>query len=105
MYVPIDDKSYEYWELLVKTAPTKTERDEFTDQYENYLRDAVFHDFNDDDLWARDSMQPFYENDVGFAEEKLCAMDAVIVAWRKLVARHARGIQTPPMELGNKRRR
>lgn len=105
MYVPIDDKSYEYWELLVKTAPTKTERDEFTDQYENYLRDAVFHDFNDDDLWARDSMQPFYENDVGFAEEKLCAMDAVIVAWRKLVARHARGIQTPPMELGTKRRR
>jgi hypothetical protein len=32
---------------------------------------------------------------VGWDDEQLCGMDAVITGWRKLVSRHNRGIQTP----------
>ena len=102
-YVPTTDNTYEYWELMTFQVNSEEERVATIDRYENYLKKAVFNEFNDDDLWARDAMQPFYENGVGFEEEKLCEMDAVIVSWRKLVARHARGIQTPPKETGKRR--
>ena len=56
---------------------------------------VVLRDFNDCDLWAREAMQDFYANG-GWEEETLCSLDAVIVGWRKLVARYNRGIQPPP---------
>ena len=85
-------------------ADTEEQRADVIDRYDNYLKEAVFHGFNDDDLWAREAMQPFYEHGVGFDEEKLGTMDAVIIAWRKFLSVHARGIQTPPKELGRSRR-
>ncbi|EIF27998.1 ring-hydroxylating dioxygenase, large terminal subunit [Burkholderia sp. Ch1-1] len=100
-YVPTHENKYEYWELMSFTVSSEEERARIVDEYENYLKKAVFNEFNDDDVWAREAMQPFYENDVGFEEERLGEMDAIIIGWRKLVARHARGIQTPPKELGN----
>jgi len=99
-YVPSQENKYEYWELITFPCANEDERAQIVDEYENYLKKAVFHEFNDDDVWAREAMQPFYENNVGFEEERLCDMDAVIIGWRKLVARHARGIQSPPKELG-----
>lgn len=104
-YVPITDDTYEYWEMMTFSYSSEEEKAEIIDRYENYLKEMVFYGFNDDDVWAREAMQPFYENDVGFDEEQLCEMDAVIVAWRKMVAKHARGIQPPPKELGSPRGR
>jgi len=102
-YVPTMEDKYEYWELITFPYVNEEEKAEAVDRFENYYKQAVFFDFNNDDLWARDAMQPFYENGVGFDEEKPGTMDAVIVNWRKLVSRHARGIQSPPKELGRKR--
>ena len=103
-YVPTTEDKYEYWEMMTFTADNEEQRADVIDRYENYLKQAVFHGFNDDDVWARDAMQPFYQNGVGFDEEKLGTMDAVIIAWRKFLSTHARGIQTPPKELGRTRR-
>ena len=103
-YVPTTEDKYEYWEVLTFSVDTEEQRINVIDRYENYLKQAVFHGFNDDDLWARAAMQPFYEHGVGFDEEKLGTMDAVIVAWRKFLSVHARGIQSPPKELGRARR-
>lgn len=103
-YVPSGEDEYEYWEMMSFTVKNEEHREEIIDRYDNYLKKAVFHDFNDDDVWARDAMQPFYQNGVGFDEEKLATMDAVIVAWRKFVSTHARGIQSPPKEVGKSRR-
>ncbi|WP_432239515.1 Rieske 2Fe-2S domain-containing protein [Herbaspirillum robiniae] len=98
-YVPTHEDKYEYWELMTFDPKDEEDKKRILDQYEHYLKKAVFHEFNDDDLWARDAMQPFYQNGVGFEEEKLGEMDAIIIGWRKLVARHARGIQDAPKEL------
>jgi hypothetical protein len=104
MYVPIDDQSYEYWEIIACETPTQEDQETFVDKYENYLKKAMFNDFNDQDLVARDAMQPFYAQDVGWSSERLCSLDAVIVGWRKLVAGYARGIQSPPKELARTRK-
>lgn len=95
-YVPTTNNTYEYWELMCFPYSNEEEKAALLDEYEYYLKKAVFHGFNDDDVWAREEMQSFYEDGVGFEEEKLCELDAVIINWRKLAARHARGIQEPP---------
>jgi phenylpropionate dioxygenase-like ring-hydroxylating dioxygenase large terminal subunit len=95
-YVPTTDDTYEYFQIMVFSAKTEEMRAEAVDRFDNYLKDAVFKGFSDDDLWAREAMQSFYGDNLGFDEEKLGTMDAVIVGWRKLAARHARGIQAPP---------
>ena len=104
MYVPIDDQTYQYWELIACETPTPEDETAFVDQYENYLKKAMFNDFNDQDLVARDAMQPFYAQDAGWSAEQLCSLDAVIIGWRKLVAGYARGIQSPPKELSRPRK-
>ncbi len=104
-YVPTTDDTYEYWELMCFKYNSEEERQAILDEYEHYLKDAVFHGFNDDDVWAREEMQAFYENGVGFEDEQLCEMDAVIINWRKLVSRHARGIQNAPRTLNKPARR
>lgn len=98
-YVPTTDDTYEYWELMCFEYTTEQERLTILDEYEHYLKEAVFHGFNDDDVWAREEMQTFYENGVGFEDEQLCELDAVIINWRKMVSRHARGIQSAPRSL------
>lgn len=100
-YVPIDDKRHEYWEVLAMTCRTDEERREFEFKYKHLWKElALGAGFNDHDLFAREAMQPFYERARGWREEKLCSLDAYIVAWRKMAAKYNRGIQSPPEGLG-----
>ena len=93
-YVPINDKRHEYWQIIAGHCATDEERETFQNRYQNLYEPLALRDFNDHDLFAREAMQSFYENG-GWQEEVLCSMDAVLVAWRKLVSRYNRGIQTP----------
>lgn len=96
-YVPIDDKTHMYWEVLATRCATTEERERFEYDFEHVWREQALFGFNDHDVFAREQMEPFYSSDggSGWKDEQLCAMDAVIVGWRKLAARYNRGIQTP----------
>ena len=73
---------------------TDEDRQIFENRYEHLYEPLALRDFNDHDLFAREAMQPFYENG-GWQEEVLCSMDTVLVGWRRLVSRYNRGIQAP----------
>ena len=96
-YVPVDGNRHEYWEVILAVCNTEAELKKFKYEYEHLWLPIALHDFNDDDLFAREHMERFYSVDggVGWDDEQLCGMDAVITGWRKLVSRHNRGIQTP----------
>jgi len=93
-YVPIDDKRHEYWQVLARRCSTPQEKEDFEFRFKHLYEPVALRDFNDHDIFARQAMQPYYENG-GWTDEKLCSMDAAIVSWRKLVARYNRGIQAP----------
>lgn len=95
-FVPIDDKNHVYWSVIAAKTPTEEARRRFEYDFEHLWRDQALIGFNDDDVFARQAMENFYEaGGPGWDDEQLCGMDAIIVAWRKLVSRHAREIQKP----------
>lgn len=97
-FVPIDDKSHEYWSVIAAKTTTPEERKRFEYEFDKLWRDQALDGFNEDDVFARQAMEDvnFYaEGGPGWDDEQLCAMDAIIVGWRKLVSKHARGFQTP----------
>ena len=98
-YVPTDDKHHVYWQVLAKTCKTAEEQKDFRIQYENCWEElALKSGFNDDDIFAREAMEPFYKDERGWHEENLFSLDQFVVEWRKLVVNHARGIQSPPKQ-------
>jgi phenylpropionate dioxygenase-like ring-hydroxylating dioxygenase large terminal subunit len=96
-YVPIDEHNHEYWQVLTKTCNTEAERQDFQLRYDHVWEElALKSGFNDDDVFAREAMEDFYRNDRGWAEERLFELDEFVVHWRRLVVKHARGIQPAP---------
>ena len=96
-YVPADDGHHVYWQVIAATCKTAEERQDFKVQYDNCWEElALKSGFNDDDIFARAATEPFYEDDRGWEEETLFSLDQFVVAWRKLVVDHVRGIQSPP---------
>ena len=71
------------------------ERDAFSREFDNKWRDLALKGFNDDDVWAREAQQEFYENDEAWAVERLFEPDRNISRWRQLASRRNRGIQRP----------
>src|SRR5215469_1926143 len=94
-YVPTDDKHHEYWEVLVGHCANDEERREADYLYKNFFEPLALKDFNDNDLFAREAMQSFYEHG-GWGQENLCAFDDATIVWRKIAARYNRGIQEAP---------
>jgi phenylpropionate dioxygenase-like ring-hydroxylating dioxygenase large terminal subunit len=94
-YVPTDDKHHEYWEVLVGRCANAEDRREADYLYENFFEPLALKDFNDNDLFAREAMQSFYERG-GWNQETLCAFDDATIVWRKVAARFNRGIQESP---------
>ncbi|MEV7006619.1 Rieske 2Fe-2S domain-containing protein [Streptosporangium sp. NPDC051022] len=92
-YVPLDADHHEYWEVIGKKCSTEEERKEFEYRYARVYEPLAVLGFNDDDVFAREAMQPFYADGTGWAKENMCSFDGIVVAWRKLVAQHARGFQ------------
>jgi hypothetical protein len=93
-FVPIDDKRHEYWSVIAAWCATEDERAEFRYRYDKYFEPLILREFNDQDIFAREAMQRFYANG-GWEKEQLCVLDTAVVQWRKVAARHNRGIQPP----------
>ena len=70
-YVPTDKGQHEYWQVLVKNCPTQKDRDDFTLRYNNVWEElALKSGFNDDDIFAREEMEDFYNNRNGWEDEQ-----------------------------------
>ena len=95
-YVPTDDRHHVYWEVLVGHCRDDGERREADYLYDHFFEPLALRDFNDNDVFAREAMQDFYENRDGWNAETLCAFDESVIMWRKIAARFNRGIQDPP---------
>lgn len=94
-YVPVDDQTHDYWELIVAHCPTDADRAAFQRDYDDVWEPLGIYGFNDCDIFAREAMEPFYRHGGGFPAEVLCATDVMTVAWRQLVSRHNRGVARP----------
>ena len=93
-YVPRDADSHWYIHCATKVVEGPNADAEFAAEYEALWKDLYAHGFNDDDIWAREATQPFYQDDWGWLKEQLFEADACIMAWRKLASEQNRGIQT-----------
>ena len=85
---------HEYWEILVGLAATRRIGGSRV-SYDNFFEPLALRDFNDNDLFAREAMQNFYEHGDGWNKES-CALQRGHITWRKVAARFNRGIQEPP---------
>jgi hypothetical protein len=70
--------------------------DEFFREMDAVWKDLVVHKFNNEDVIAREAMEHFYADEDGWNQEHLYRPDMVITEWRKLAAKHNRGIQRKP---------
>jgi Phenylpropionate dioxygenase and related ring-hydroxylating dioxygenases, large terminal subunit len=93
-YVPCDEDSHWYLHCATKVVEGEDGDAAFAREYESLWKDLYAHGFNDDDVWAREATQPFYQNDWGWIEEQLFEADDAIMEWRNLASETNRGIQT-----------
>ena len=96
--MPTDDHNHDYWQILTKICHTEEEKEDFQIKYKYAWEDlALKSGFNDDDIFPREAMEPYYyDNKRGWEEERLFSMDELIIRWRRLMVKHARGIQPAP---------
>jgi carbazole 1,9a-dioxygenase terminal dioxygenase component len=94
-YVPIDGDRHVYLRALGKRVANAQEEAQFAREFEARWRPLALEGFNNDDIWAREATQPFYQDDTGWLREQLFEADGNIIAWRKLASQYGRGIQAP----------
>jgi len=92
-YVPIDEKTYTYWQVLGKKGIDANEAAAFQSEVDSYWEDLSLRGFNDDDIWAREALEDAYTDGEGWVKERLFKPDMCIVEWRKLASTYHRGIQ------------
>lgn len=96
-YVPIDERRHMYFQVLSKEGVTKPEQiKRYKEVFKSLHEPFALRGFNDDDVWAREASQAFYDDDYGWLEEQLFEADHNLIAWRKLASEHGRGIQRAP---------
>jgi carbazole 1,9a-dioxygenase len=96
-YVPLDERSHYYFQLLGKRCATPREADDFREEVRSKWESFLMDGFNGDDVIAREAMEEAYTRGGGWLEETLTAQDLCIYEWRNLVSRHARGIARAPV--------
>lgn len=92
-YVPTAATEHEYFQVLQRRVQTQDDVDHFRKEFDETWRDLALHGFNDDDVWAREELEPFYRDGDGWSNERLFPPDMCIVEWRRLASAHARGVQ------------
>lgn len=93
-YVPRDERSHWYIHCATKIVPGPDGDESFGREYEAIWKDLYAHGFNDEDIWAREATQAFYDDDSGWLNEQLFESDECLIAWRKLASETNHGIQT-----------
>lgn len=94
-YVPVDGDRHLYFQAIGRSCKTANEEAAFHRAFERRWETVALRDFNDDDIWAREAMMPFYGDDTGWLREQLFECDGNIIEWRRLASKHNRGIQRP----------
>ncbi len=92
-YVPVDETSHSYWQVLAKAVGSEEEGAVFRREVETHWEDLVLRGFNDTDIWAREALEDGYTSGEGWTRERLFRPDMCIIEWRTLASRHNRGIQ------------
>jgi len=94
-YVPITEDSHLYIITIGKRCANDQERAEYDHAFWHRWKPESLEGFNNDDITAREALQPFYSSDRNWLEETLIREDQSVVKWREVCHRHARGIQLP----------
>ena len=92
-YVPIDESRHFYLQTLARRVANEHEERVFAEEFEGKWRKLALAGFNDDDIWAREAQQEFYQHDEAWLKERLFEPDGNIVQWHTLASRRNRGIQ------------
>ena len=99
-YVPIDEDHHMYVIVQAARAKSDEEREAFKKEATEVLGPLVWTEpgqepegFNNFDAFGRKWLHHVYAKEDWWDRERLFKPDYIIMAWRKLVARHARGIQ------------
>lgn len=95
-YVPVDERSHRYMITWGSKTATDQEKKAFFDEIRFVWRDFVPQKFNNEDMFAREAMDPFYAEQDGWRRERLFGPDVLVTAWRKLCSNTHRGIQKLP---------
>ncbi len=96
-YVPVDERRHMYFQVLSKQGVTQPEQvQRYREEFASLHEPLALRGFNDDDIWAREASQAFYDDDRGWLEAQLFEADHNLVAWRKLASDHGRGVQRAP---------
>lgn len=94
-YVPLTEDTHLYIITIGKRCATADERTEFEHDFRHRWKVVSLEGFNNQDVMAREAMQPFYARDAAWLEEGLIEEDLIIVKWRKLCHEYNRGLQQP----------
>lgn len=92
-YVPIDEDHHYYIQTLGRQVSNAEDEAAFEKEFNDKWRPMALAGFNDDDIWAREAQQTFYQHDEAWYKEQLFEPDRNISKWRQLASRHHRGIQ------------
>ncbi|HLY55763.1 MAG TPA: Rieske 2Fe-2S domain-containing protein [Stellaceae bacterium] len=94
-YVPINETQHRCFMTMGRKCETEDEALQFRSRFMTRWRPYAIHNFLMQDVAARESTQQFYRHDRAWLEEVLTEEDFMIMEWRKLCARHHRGVQPP----------
>jgi carbazole 1,9a-dioxygenase len=95
-YVPQDEQSHHYIVTWGKQTENVHDSEQFIREMDVIWKDLVVHNFNNEDVIAREAMEHFYAEEDGWNQEQLFRPDVVIAEWRRLASKHNRGIQRKP---------
>lgn len=100
-YVPIDENHHMYMILQAGYAENDAQRAAFKEECDRVYGPLVWQDpeqggegFNNFDAFGREQCHHAYAKEDWWHREYLFGPDYIITEWRKLVSKHARGIQT-----------
>ena len=94
-YTPINETQHRCFLCITRVCPTEDERVQFRSDYVTRWRRYAIDNFLSQDISARESTQHFYRHDRAWLEEVLVEDDFMLMEWRKLASRRARGVQKP----------
>jgi carbazole 1,9a-dioxygenase terminal dioxygenase component len=94
-YTPINETQHRCFLAITRVCETEEERASFRADFVTRWRRYAIEDFLSQDISARESTQWFYRHDRAWLEEVLVEDDFMLMEWRRLASRHARGIQKP----------
>jgi carbazole 1,9a-dioxygenase terminal dioxygenase component len=94
-YTPINETQHRCFMTIGRICESDNERLQFKSDFVTRWRRYALGTFLSQDIMARESTQHFYRHDRAWLEEVLVEEDFMLMEWRKLASRHARGIQKP----------